>query len=237
MTAIDPRPGEAFIDELEELRDELGMKANHVRRGSPSREQGAESRRRGLRGGSDNHAFTGEQYLNCPEKAIRRKQLQKSMDEGGQSYFGGPIPSHPTLAKWEARAYGLTDEEIERLEQEDLTPEQLIARGWRIFACRTEPWPIAIGTSYVGEGGTYLRSVNEPEKVSAELEELRQKFASWGVEDLENATANARVHAEADEDHGSHTQNVIRRFIDTPELQDEMRKTFILRYYSRAGKF
>ena len=213
------------------------MKANHVRRGSPSREQGAESRRRGLRGGSDNHAFTGEQYLNCPDKAIRRKQLQKSMDEGGQSYFGGPIPSHPTLAKWEAKAYGLTDQEIEQLEQEDLTPEQLIARGWRIFACRTEPWPVAIGTSYVGEGGTYLRSVNEPEKVSAELEELRQKFASWGVEDLENATANARVHAEADEDHGSHTQNVIRRFIDTPELQDEMRRTFILRYYSRAGKF
>jgi pyrroloquinoline quinone (PQQ) biosynthesis protein C len=159
------------------------------------------------------------------------------MDEGGQSYFGGPIPSHPTLAKWEANAYGLSDEEITALEQEDIAAEDLVSRGWRIWMTRNEPWAVGIGTSYVGEGGTYLRSVHEPEKVSAELAELRKKFESWGVEDLDKAMANAAVHAEADEDHGSHTQNVIRDYCDSDELQEQMRKAFILRYYSRSGKF
>jgi pyrroloquinoline quinone (PQQ) biosynthesis protein C len=237
MAAIDAQSGDAFIEELEQLRDRYAMMQNQPRRGGQTREQGAESRRRSLRGGSDNHAFTGEQYLNCPDKTIRRMQLQKSMDEGGQSNFGGPIPSHPTLGKWEAKAYGLTDEEIARLEQEDLTPEQLIARGWRIAACRTASWPVAIGTSYVGEGGTYLRSMNEPDQVAAELAAQRKLFEEWDVDDLDKATANARVHAEADEDHGSHTQNVIKNFINTPEMQEEMRKTFVLRYYSRSSKF
>jgi len=141
------------------------------------------------------------------------------------------------LAKWEAIAYGLTEEEIDALEQEDLVPEQLIGMGWRIYVTRHAPWPIAIGTSYVGEGGTYLRAVKEADQVAKEIQELRDKFASWGVDDLEKATANAVVHNEADEDHGSFVQNTIRDFCNTPELQEEMRKTFILRYQARSGLF
>lgn len=235
MATTEVLPGEALIDELNEIRGELRMSAS--RRGPRTREEGAASRRKGLRGGSDNHAFTGEQYLNNPVKEIRRISLQKSMDEGGQTNFGGPIPSHPTLAKWEAKAYGLTDDEIRQLEQEDLNPEALISRGWRIFTTRHEHFAVSIGTSYVGEGGTYLRSVHEPEKVKQELDDLRKMFEGWGVEDLDSATANAVVHAEADEDHGLLTEDVIKRFCNTPELQEKMRRTFILRHYSRAGLY
>jgi pyrroloquinoline quinone (PQQ) biosynthesis protein C len=238
MAAIGGKPGDLFIDELEETRSGWASQGNRARSGPKTREEGAAVRRRSLHGGLiNNHAFIGEQYLNCDNKAVRRKQLQKIMDEGGQIYFGGPVVSHPELAKWEANAYGVTDEEIRQLEQEDLTPEALIGGGWRISTTRNEPWPIAIGTSYVGEGGTYLRAKNEPEKVTAEIDELRQKFASWGVEDLDKATANAVVHSEADEDHGSFVQNVIRDYCDTPELQDKMREVFVLRYQARSGLF
>jgi hypothetical protein len=199
MAMMAEKSGDAFIDELEEIRSEWPS-SQRARSGPRTREDGAAAKRRSLRGGViNNHAFIGEQYLNCPDKAVRRKQLQKIMDEGGQIYFGGPIVSHPLLAHWEANAYGLSDEEIAQLEQEDLTPENLVAVGWRISTTRHAPWPIAIGTSYVGEGGTYLRAMREPEKVTAEIEELRQN--------------------------------------DTPELQEEMREVFVLRYQARSGLF
>jgi pyrroloquinoline quinone (PQQ) biosynthesis protein C len=238
MAATAPKTGDAFIEELEKIRASWPSRGNRSRSGTQTREEGAAAKRRQLHGGViNNHAFIGEQYLNCDNKAVRRKQLQKIMDEGGQSNFGGPVVSHPLLAKWEAIAYGLTEAEIDALEQEDLNSEQLIGMGWRISVTRHAPWPIAIGTSYVGEGGTYLRAVKEADQVAKEIQELRDKFAAWGVEDLEKATANAVVHNEADEDHGSFVQNTIRDFCNTPELQDEMRKTFILRYQARSGLF
>src|SRR5438067_12234934 len=136
--AIAAKPGDAYIDELEAIRDE--WIANEGPRDRPkSREQGAEGRRRSLKSGSNNHAFTGEQYLNCPDKALRRIHLTKIMDESGQSNFGGPVPSHILLAEWEAQAYGVSQEEIDRLRNEDQTPENLVTGGWRIYTTRHDP--------------------------------------------------------------------------------------------------
>jgi pyrroloquinoline quinone (PQQ) biosynthesis protein C len=238
MAATAPKSGNVFIDELEQIRASWPRKGTNSRSGSRSREEGAAAKRRSLRGGVlNNHVFIGEQYLNCDTKAIRRKQLQKIMDEGGQSNFGGPVVSHTLLAEWEAMAYGLTEAEIRQLEQEDLTPEALISGGWRIAVTRNAPWAVSIGTSYVGEGGTYLQAVEQAAQVASEIQELRDKFASWGVEDLDRATANTVVHTEADEDHGSFVQNTIRNYCNTPELQEQMKRTFILRYQARSGLY
>ena len=234
MTATDAKPGEDFIEELEAIRDSWGGEDRSAR-GARSRDQAADTRRKSLRGSSNNHAFTGEQYLNCPDKELRRKQLQKIMDEGGQSNFGGPIPSHILLAKWEAEGYGVPREEIERLEHEDQTPENLITGGWRIYTTRHEPFPITTGLSYEGEGGRYIESMRNPERIQKRLEALRQQFEEWDVDDVDRAMMNASVHAEADEDHGSLTQEAIRRYADTPELQEKMRQVFILRHQSRGG--
>jgi len=236
MATTTTKPGNAFIQELEQIRTDFRKEAPRGGMTSRSREEGAQSKRSGLRGAAFNHTFAGEQYVNCPVKDIRRKQLQKLMDEGGQVYFSGPVVSHPTLAHWEAKAYGLTDEEIYKLEREDYLPDELILRGWRVSVCRNAHFSVAIGTSYVGEGETLIRSQTEPEKVAQELDELREQFKSWGVEDLEKAMANRAVHAEADEDHGTFNQWVIREFCDTPELQEEMRQVFILRAHSRLGR-
>ena len=160
--------------------------------------------------------------------------LQKIMDEGGQSNFGGPIPSHITLQRWEANAFGVSDHEVKQLEQEDQTPENLITGGWRIYVTRHEPFPLTTGLSYEGEGGRYIESLRAPEKITARLDALRKQFEEWDVDDIEKAMANAVVHADADEDHGRLTQDAIRNYCDTPELQDKMREVFILRHYSRG---
>jgi len=234
MAALDAKPGEDFIDELEQIRDSW-TSGERGARAARTREAAAEARRKSLQGSSNNHAFTGEQFLNCTDKSLRRIHLQKIMDEGGQTNFGGPIPSHILLAKWEAEACGVSPEEIERLEREDQTPENLITGGWRIYTTRHEPFPITTGLSYEGEGGRYIESQRSPEKIKARLDALRKQYEDWDVDDLEKAMMNAAVHAEADEDHGKLTQDAIRLYADTPELQEKMREVFILRHQSRGG--
>src|SRR5579871_1331506 len=188
MTAMAAKPTDAFIDELEEIRSEWQNTAR-PRRSQRTREEAAAAKRRSLRGGSNNHTFTGEQYLNCTDKGLRRIQLQKMMDEGGQTNFGGPIPCHIELARWEANAYGLSNEEITQLERDDQAPEELITGGWRIATARHQPFPITSGLSYEGEGGRYVESLHSPEKIAARLAALRQQFEAWGVEDIDRAMA------------------------------------------------
>ena len=236
MVATAPKSGEAFIRELTQIRQEFQPSAPPSR-GTPTREAGTAKMRRALRGGFYNHTFIGEQYLNCPDKTVRRKQLQKVMDEGGQIHFGGPVVSHITLAKWEGNAYGVTDDEIERLSLEDIDAEMLVYQGWRTAVCRHEHFTTAIGTSYVGEGGTYLRVVKEPEQVAKEMDELRERFVSWGVEDLDKAMANALEHNVADEDHGQFSETVLREDCNTPELQDRFRFNYLLRWHSFKNLF
>ena len=38
-------------------------------------------------------------YLHTEDKEVRRKQLRKLIDEGGQTTVGGDIPSHPELSR------------------------------------------------------------------------------------------------------------------------------------------
>ena len=75
-------PGDDFLEELE------GLRRNHLKGGLlrprphyKTKEETAESRRRYHQGGDNNHRFEGERYLNCTDKAIRRKQLRKLIDE------------------------------------------------------------------------------------------------------------------------------------------------------------
>ena len=146
-------PGDEFLKELESLRK------NHLKGGLlrprahyKTKEEIAEARRRYHRGGDNNHRFEGERYLNCTDKTIRRKQLRKLIDEGGQTTVGGKTPSHPILARWESEEFGVSDEEITRLEKEDCSPEKLILWGWRVNMHRPSHWAVAIGSSLVGEG-------------------------------------------------------------------------------------
>lgn len=229
-------PGEAFLDQLEEVRSEfLDGKPFRQRKRGATREELAEGKRRKHLGGDGNHRFEGERYLNCSEKPVRRMQLRKLIDEGGQDSVGAPMPSHPRLDKWNSIEMGLTEEEILELEKHDASPESLIISGWWFGLQRDSHWAVAIGSSLVGEGEKRLPGAAE--KYLAQIEERKKEYEAMGVNvqraiqlDLEHAPTGV------DAEHAEFGANVVRRFVDTPELQEEMERAFILTLQGRGSR-
>jgi pyrroloquinoline quinone (PQQ) biosynthesis protein C len=185
-------------------------------------------RRRSHRGGDGNHRFEGERYLNAIPKEVRRKQLRKLVDEGGQTSVGGPMPSHPTLSKWHSYEFGLSDEEITRLEKEDPSPESLITTGWWHWLQRTGHWAVAIGSSLVGEGSKRLPGAQE--YYARQIDETREQYQEMGIKNVDRAVQLMIEHAPfgVDLEHARFGEAVVKEFVDTPELQEEMRQAFFL---------
>ncbi|HLY66516.1 MAG TPA: hypothetical protein VKU60_13360 [Chloroflexota bacterium] len=221
-------PPDEFIEELEGLRRaHLGGRLLRTPKHYNSKEEVAAAKRRGHLGANDaNHKFEGERYLNCTDRQVRRKQLRKLIDEGGQQTVGVGLPSHPMLGRWESYEFGLTENEIRRLEKQDLDPERFIWQGWRTGMHRDGHWAVSIGSSLVGEGEKRLPEMQE--KLQTEIREKRQQYREWGIKDVDRALANAIEHAGVDIEHSAFGEDVIKRFVNTPELQDELRRAFAL---------
>jgi pyrroloquinoline quinone (PQQ) biosynthesis protein C len=220
-----------LMDELEVIRASYGG-----RRADRSRPETIEaiaaSKRRTHKGGDGNHRFEGERYLNIDDdKEARRFQLRKLVDEGGQNSVGGPMPSHPTLSKWHSVEFGLTEEEIHELEMSDATPEQLTYQGWYYWMHRNEPWPVLLGSAMVGEGEKRLPEVRE--RMIRELDETRELYQQLGIKNVDRAMQNQIEHSPigADDEHVIFGENMTRQHVNTPELQEALRKVFILRLH------
>lgn len=227
-------PPDAFIEELETVRNEFRERYPYRVREITSREQLATlaaNKRRQHAGGDINHRFEGERYLNCTDKATRRFQLKKLVGEGGQVTVGGPQVSHPLLSRWESYGYGLTTEEVTDLERADANPRELVARGWWIALMRDSYFGVAIGSGMVAEGENKIHSA----ELIAAIERDRARFREWGITDVDNALMNRFEHAGIDIDHADFNEDVVRTFVTAPELQDEMRRAFQLRLQMVAG--
>jgi pyrroloquinoline quinone (PQQ) biosynthesis protein C len=191
----------------------------------------AAGKRRSFSGGDINHRFEGERYINTTDKAVRRKQLRKLVDEGGETSVGGEKVAHPLLSRWEAYAFGVGDEEINELEKGDADPVILVSRGWRIAMDRHCHFSVAIGSGMVGEGGTAMHSAELLEAIDRD----RKRFQEWGVPDIEKALMNRFEHAGIDIEHADFNEEVVRRYCTTPELQEQMLQVFELRFQMGAG--
>jgi pyrroloquinoline quinone (PQQ) biosynthesis protein C len=223
-----------LIEELESIRKEFRKDVPYNIREIKSQDEFprlAAGKRKAHMGGDINHRFEGERYLHSSDKATRRMQLRKLVDEGGQDTVGGPQVSHPTLSRWESYSYGLTPQEVTELEMGDTEPQQLVARGWWISLMRESYFGVAIGSGMVAEGETGQRSKDLLEAIARD----RERFVEWGVDDPDKALMNRFEHAGVDIEHGEFNANTVRRFVTTPELQDEMRKAFIIRLQNTAG--
>jgi len=222
--------GDQLLDELEGYRKEHRRDFPFRPAMGQSKEEIARSKRARHAGGSDNHKFEGERYLNCTDKAVRRRQLRKLVDEGGLSTFGGAVPSHTMLDRLGSYEFGLTREDVTRLEKEDPSPEKLIVRGWWVHLNRTDHWAVAIGSGMVVEGEKKVDPVRE----AREIETMKREYAKIGVKNLEHALWFATEHAGVDIDHAEFNERVIRDFVRTPELQDRLRKAFMLRLQNQG---
>ena len=227
-------PGDAFLDELEGIRQKLlnGQPFRPHAYKNATREQLVDARRKLHAGGDDNHRFEGERYLNVPVKSVRRKQLRKLIDEGGQTTVGGETPSHPTLAQWESEELGLTKEEVNRLLKEDPTPDKLIRLGWWEDLHRNSHWAVAIGSGLPGDGEKRIKHLRQ--YYLNEVESVRKLYASLGVKNLDRALAFKTEHASGtDVGHADFNAEVVKEHVNTPELQEEMRKVFVLRLQNK----
>ena len=223
-----------FIEALETQRAEHRKRYPYRVREITSQEQIAalaEAKRRQHAGGDINHRFEGERYLNCSDKATRRFQLRKLVDEGGQDTVGGPQVSHPLLSRWESYGYGLTPNEITELEKADANARELVARGWWISLMRESHFGVAIGSGMVAEGENKIHS---PELLAA-IDRDRKRFEAWGIPEVDRALMNRHEHAGIDIDHADFNENVVRRFVTAPELQDQMRRAFEIRLQMVSG--
>lgn len=124
--------GNAFLDELEDTRAQFtggGLLRGYTK--SAYKEEVVAANRRthiGIAGGD--HKFVGEKYLNSTDKELRRRQLRKAIDEGGETtVLASGAPSHPTLANWTSFELGISEQEINELERRDMLPETLISKG------------------------------------------------------------------------------------------------------------
>lgn len=231
MATVDVSSPEKFIEELEEIRTDFRKEYPFRTRDTRTKEQWAASKRKSHQGGDNNHTFVGEQYLNCPDKEMRRHMLGKLLDEGGQVAVGGKIPSHPTLSRWESYAVGLTPEEIDKLQSEDAPADQLIQRAWRINLCRTAHFSLSIGSSLVGEGENRIHT----KELLEDVKEVAKRFREWGVKDLNRSLLNKSEHAGVDVDHAMLAEDAIKLHANTPELREQMRNTFIIRIQQTGG--
>jgi hypothetical protein len=225
---------ESFVEELETLRNDFRKDYPYKVREITGREQLTglgQGKRRQHSGGDINHRFEGERYLNCTDKATRRFQLRKLVDEGGQQTVGGPQVSHPLLSRWESYGYGLTPEEVTELEKGDASPRELVTRGWWVGLMRDSYFGVAIGSGMVAEGENKIHS----DELLAAIERDRARLREWGVADVDRALENRHEHAGIDIDHAEFNEMVVRRFVTTPELHDEMRRAFEIRLQMVSG--
>jgi hypothetical protein len=96
---------------------------------------------------------------------------------------------------------------------------------------RNEPWPVLLGSAMVGEGEKRLPEVRERQIM--ELDENRELYQQLGIKNVDRAMTNQIEHSPigADDDHVVFGENMTRTHVNTPELQDALRKVFTLRLH------
>jgi pyrroloquinoline quinone (PQQ) biosynthesis protein C len=145
-------------------------------------------------------------YLRCTDPDIQRQlgAVMTEESEGGQYGQAG----HYQLFLDFAAGLGLTPEEVWNSR---MLPGTAAHIYWAELIAWTLPWFVAMSAQLAGEG-------QAPPAVKMMNEGLQRHYGLTAEQ-----AAFFHVHGDADEDHGSLTEDIIARYIVTPELQDQAR--------------
>ncbi len=178
----------------------------------------AAGKRRSFSGGDINHRFEGERYINNPDRTTRRHQLRKLVDEGGETSVGGEKVAHPLLSRWEAYAFGVSDEEINELEKGDADPQILVcAAARRARAMRARASASIASAAWM----VRYRRHGDARRRAPRGDRPRPQAASPGVGRARHRTgADAPLRgppASASSIAPDFNEEIVRRFCTTPE--------------------
>ncbi|HLG73859.1 MAG TPA: iron-containing redox enzyme family protein [Chloroflexota bacterium] len=145
-------------------------------------------------------------YLRCTDPYFKAKlgEVMAEEAEGGQYGQTG----HYQLFLRFAKAIGLSEEEVENAR---ILPGAGAHIYWAELMAWTQPWFLYMAAQLAGEG-------QAPPAVMKTHEGL---ITHYGLS--EEDAAFFSVHGEADEDHGSIVEDIIDKYIVTPELQAQAR--------------
>lgn len=145
-------------------------------------------------------------YLRCTDPYFKAKlgEVMAEESEGGQYGQTG----HYQLFLRFAKAIELTEDEVENSR---ILPGAAAHIYWAELVAWTLPWFVYMSAQLAGEG-------QAPPAVMKTHEGL---IKHYGLS--EEDAAFFSVHGEADEDHGSLVQDIIAKYIVTPELETQAR--------------
>jgi hypothetical protein len=63
---------------------------------------------------------------------------------------------------------------------------------------------------------------------------MKRDYSAMGVKNISHALWFRAEHAGVDMDHADFNEMVVKQYVDTPELREEMRRAFILRLQNQG---
>jgi pyrroloquinoline-quinone synthase len=145
-------------------------------------------------------------YLKCTDPEIAQQLYEVVEEEAAGTATG--TAGHVQLFLDFAAALGLSREDLERA---PTLPGAAAHVYWAELILHTQPWFVAMAAQLAGEG--------QAPATNALLRRGLQEH--YGLDD--RAVRFFRTHEEADEDHASLTELIVRRYLTTPELQAQAR--------------
>ena len=160
----------------------------------------------------------GVVYSNCPD-AEGRKEIFDNLVEEERGLFSG-TEGHLILLRRYANALGITQEDWDKVAN-DLSLETRAMMWFEHARAHTGPWYVWFSAVGIGE------EAQVPHYFGTVAEASRKHYGVTKEEDLTFWT----VHISVDEGHGDVTENLVSRYVKTPEQEAEVREAV----YDLAG--
>ena len=145
-------------------------------------------------------------YLKCTDPEIAAHLYEVVEEESTGSHTGEA--GHVQLFIDFAAGLGVSREQ---LEQAPILPGAAAHVYWAELILHTQPWFVALAAQMAGEGMA-------PQVYARMQQGLAQHY---GLDD--RALRFGRTHEEADTEHGALSELIVRRYLVTPELQQQAR--------------